>query len=330
IAERDDVKVNTATVYKLTRRNLVDFFGADKPIASITPYDAEQWRRELTRLGLSEATARKRAGTAKLFFSTAVKRRAITENPFAGLKSAAISNESRRYFLGRADADKIMEACPDTEWRLIFVLARFAGLRTPSETLALKWTDILEDKILVHSSKTERHEGKAVRFVPLFPELREPLKEAFDQAEPGEVYCISRHRKRSCNLRTQFQRIIERAGLKPWPKLFQNLRSTRETELAESWPLHVVVAWLGNSQLVAAKHYLQVTDEHFRKASQASQNATQPTSTISGKPEQPSRSDVATPSGFPEGSEVCSGLQASQGVLPGAVFRESCDSRLPF
>ena len=46
----------------------------------------------------------------------------------------------------------------------------------------------------------------------------------------------------------------------------QNLRSTRETELAEEHPIHVVCKWLGNSQPVAAKHYLQVTDEHFEKA----------------------------------------------------------------
>ena len=70
------------------------------------------------------------------------------------------------------------------------------------------------------------------------------------------------------NLRTQLIRIIRRAGLEPWPKLFQNLRSTRETELAEEYPMHVVCAWIGNTKSVAAKHYLQVTDEHFRKAAQ--------------------------------------------------------------
>lgn len=68
------------------------------------------------------------------------------------------------------------------------------------------------------------------------------------------------------NLRTTFRKIIERAGLQPWPKLFQNLRSTRETELSNEFPLHVVTAWIGNSQLVAAQHYLQVTDQHFSDA----------------------------------------------------------------
>jgi hypothetical protein len=61
-------------------------------------------------------------------------------------------------------------------------------------------------------------------------------------------------------------RIIKRAGLKPWGKPFQNLRSTRETELMETFPAHVVCGWIGNSEAIALKHYLQVTDDHFERA----------------------------------------------------------------
>ena len=40
--------------------------------------------------------------------------------------------------------------------------------------------------------------------------------------------------------------------------------------------MHVVCEWIGNSQAVAAKHYLQVTDEHFLQASkEAVQNPVQ-------------------------------------------------------
>ena len=85
------------------------------------------------------------------------------------------------------------------------------------------------------------------------------------------MWIIDGCRDTSINLRSQLNRIIRRAGLQPWPKLWQNLRSTRETELAETFPLHVVVKWIGNSQQVAAKHYLQVTDAHFESA------ASQPT-----------------------------------------------------
>jgi hypothetical protein len=42
------------------------------------------------------------------------------------------------------------------------------------------------------------------------------------------------------NWRTRFTKIIRRAGEEPWPKLFANLRATRETELTETYPGHVV------------------------------------------------------------------------------------------
>jgi len=43
----------------------------------------------------------------------------------------------------------------------------------------------------------------------------------------------------------------------------------RETELMAVYPAHVVCAWLGNTPKVAMKHYLQVTEEDYRKASES-------------------------------------------------------------
>ena len=103
----------------------------------------------------------------------------------------------------------------------------------------------------------------------------------FEQAEPHSEHVITRDREANANLRTQLHRIIRHAGLEPWPKTFQILRSTRETELAEVFPIHVVCKWIGNSELVATAHYLQITDDHFKRAvdaegfAQAAQNAAQ-------------------------------------------------------
>ena len=58
----------------------------------------------------------------------------------------------------------------------------------------------------------------------------------------------------------------EGGGVEPWVKLWQNLRSSRETEFVEKFPIQVVTAWMGNTTAVAMKHYLQVTDEHGRRA----------------------------------------------------------------
>ena len=133
------------------------------------------------------------------------------------------------------------------------------------------------ERIRITSSKTKRHVGKASRVIPLFPELRPYLDAAWDESEAGTEFVITRYREGNQNLRTQLERIIRRAGFSAWPKLFQNLRSTRETELTERFPIHVVCEWIGNSVPVAAKHYLQVTDDHYAEAlrAEAAQNAAQ-------------------------------------------------------
>src|SRR5262249_18502923 len=156
----------------------------------------------------------------------------------------------------------------------LFALSRYAGLRCPSEHLALTWADVNwgEGRMLIRSPKTEHHEGKGTRLVPIFPELRPYLEEAWEAAEPGTMHVITRCRDVNANLRTQLERIIAKAGLKPWPKLFQNLRASRATELANGFPAHVAAAWLGHSTLVANKHYWQVTDADFARAVGATNN----------------------------------------------------------
>ena len=119
-------------------------------------------------------------------------------------------------------------------------------------------------RILIDSKKTRKH--KPFRTIPLFPELEQPLSEAYDQAGEGAVYCIERYRSQDVNLRTGLERIIAKAKVETWPRLWQNLRASRETELANEYPIQVVTDGLGNSPRVAAQHYLQTTDEHFAKA----------------------------------------------------------------
>jgi Phage integrase family len=145
---------------------------------------------------------------------------------------------------------------------LLFALSRFGGLRCPSEHLALKWTDFdwERSRFRVDSPKT------GVRWVPIFPELRPFLEEAFDAAPEGAVHVINGYRDPKQNMRTRLERILRKAGVDAWPKLFHNLRASRETELTENHPIHVVCAWIGNSALIAQKHYLQVTEDHFALA----------------------------------------------------------------
>lgn len=113
--------------------------------------------------GLAPNTVRKRVSNAKQFFGDAVQRQLITRNPFVGSKGAVRSNRERDLLVTRAMAETVLEACPTAQWRLLFALSRFGGLRCPSEHLVLRWSDIdrRRNRMTVRSPKTARHEGDA-------------------------------------------------------------------------------------------------------------------------------------------------------------------------
>ncbi len=49
-------------------------------------------------------------------------------------------------------------------------------------------------------------------------------------------------------------------------RLFHNMRASRQIELTDEFPTHVVAAWLVNSLAVAERHYLKTTENHIQKA----------------------------------------------------------------
>jgi integrase len=268
IAGRDDVKALTTRNLRAAAAELIAFFGEDRRIDAITAADADDYRRALRRR-LSENTVRRLCGRARQFFRAAIRRRLLSENPFGDMRDVAVQpNKAREFFVSKEATAAVLDACPDAQWRLLVALARFGGLRVPSEVLALTWEHVgwARGRLRVPSPKTERHAGRGERVIPIFPELRPHLEECFELAAPGVPWIITRYRDSAVNLRTQLVRIIRRAGLQPWPRLFHALRSSRETELAATFPLHVVAAWLGNTPRIALKHYLQVTTADFDRA----------------------------------------------------------------
>jgi len=261
IEGRAKLKPFTRRNLQQSRRMLVERLGARTPLRSITPGDADDFKEKMLK-DYSVATVSREIVRVRQFFKAAKRRGLIDANPFEDVKGGSQANESRAFFVTREMAQAVLDACPDDEWRLIFTLSRFGGLRCPSETLELKWHDVnwAENRIVVRESKTK------TRTIPLFPEIRPYLERVFDAAPEGTEHVIQRYRRADCNLRTQLLRIIARAGLSAWPRLFHNLRASRETELVREHPIHVVCAWIGNSERVARRHYLQVTDADFEKA----------------------------------------------------------------
>jgi integrase len=273
---RQEVKPASRIVWGLVIRDLKEFLPG-KAIAEVTPADALDFKASMIARKLAAATINKRLSHCRMFFADAVERELISKNPFQRVKMAAPIDLGTRHFLDRSTFERILGAC-DPTWRTILALCRLGGLRCPSEVLSLRWQDIDwgAGKMLVHSPKTEHHANKSTREVPIYPELRPFLDEADVLAREGTVYVVENGYRAGSNspsgwigvnLRTQFCRILKRVGIKPWPKLFHSMRSSRETELVTENPLHVVAAWQGHSPAIASKHYLLVRESDFDRAS---------------------------------------------------------------
>ncbi len=205
---------------------------------------------------------------ARMLFDRARLLKLIAENPIAQVKSKNANPAENRRHIPLEDARKLMDVA-NPLWRTIIALSRLAGLRCPSEVLSLKWenVDFAAGRMTVSSPKTEQHEGRAYRVVPIFAALRPYLEDAFELAEAGEVYVVggkqgATYRASSrgkngwvgCNLRTTFEKIVRRANLTQWPRLFHNMRASCETDLMDEHGIHVVTAWLGNTPKIALNH----------------------------------------------------------------------------
>ncbi len=127
-----------------------------------------------------------------------------------------------------------------------------------------------------HCARPREPEGRRpCAVIPLFPLLRPYLETAFEHAEEGSMFVLPlEYRQRAhgpngwvnANLRTTFEKIIRRAGVDPWPRLWHSLRASCESDLAQTFPLATVTKWLGNTPSVALRHYVDPTESAFERA----------------------------------------------------------------
>jgi len=263
------VKASTGRTYQQTLQSLLKHFGGDIAINTLTVANADEWRKAISESGLATATVSKRVRVAKAIFRKAVKWDLLLRNPFEDLRSGSQSNPDRAFYITPEMMQAVLAECSSDQWRCILILCRYAGLRCPSELIGLTWGDVnWERKLLtVRSPKTAGYEGHEVRIVPITKEVMPILETLYHKAETGSVEIIDRQLNTGSNLRTNLKRMILRAGMKPWPRIYQNLRSSRATQwLDEAYPLHVVADWMGHSVEVLAKHYAQVLDTHLERA----------------------------------------------------------------
>jgi integrase len=269
-------KPGTREVWKQVMANLKTYLPKGILLREVTAGHAKNFYESLKASGMASTTIYKRIGFARQFFNDALDWELIDKNPFLKVKPVNASAKSN-VEVPRAVIEEVLKHC-DLTWKVIVTLSRYAGMRCPSEVLSLRWSDIDwgSGRMDITEPKVEHHAGRGKRSCPIFPEVREILELAKEQASDRAEFVVDHpeYRRAACsaygwrnaNLRTQFTRILKKAGFEPWNRLFHSMRASRQTELEDQFPLHVVCSWLGNSPRIAQRSYLLVTEDHFLAA----------------------------------------------------------------
>ncbi len=144
VARRSDLRPSSLIVLRHVARNLSEFFG-DTAMADVTRGDGDDFARWLLKDGRSAsqvenkgtslcgATCGKRIQHASTIFNDAVRRGVIPSNPLSDVRRPAATNDERKVYVPAATVETLIELERDPEWRLLLALARYLGLRTPSE-----------------------------------------------------------------------------------------------------------------------------------------------------------------------------------------------------
>ncbi len=289
-----ELKPRSVELLRQTAAKLIGHFGTGCALSDVTPAEAAGWQAGL-RAELSEATVRLHTRNAKTMFKAGIEWELLSRSPFTGLKSASLAAE-RDYYLPPGDAARLIQAAPCAQWRLLLGLARYAGLRVPSESHGLRWGDVdwERGRLRVYAPKAHRQgrsEADATRIVPIEPRLLSLLEDAFGAAPAGQEHVITLSRS---NLRRTlvgdnargYRGIVDKAGLPVWSDAFQTLRRSCESEWSTRYPQHAVSTWLGHGMRVSEQHYLSVPDELYDRASrggEAQRNAQQSACAPSGQ-----------------------------------------------
>lgn len=283
IEGHDKANADTKRHLRMTVWLLTEKFGETTDLRSITVEKAKAWREWLVELGYAEATIARHVKRARELYEGS--RLIAPINPFLEVFAGDMANRERIEFISIEDVDKMMAVATDDHWRLIVALSRYGGLRVVSETASLEWEDVDWVRDCITLWKAARTSTKKkLRTLPIFAELRPYLQAVYTPGQVGKVLPQRAH----TNWREGLEKIIRKAGLVQWPRIWHNMRSSRETELRDVFPAYVVAEWLGHSEAIGTKHYSKPNDAHYRRAALfgAAQNPTRQMSFSASGPKQ--------------------------------------------
>ncbi len=271
--EKSDWASSTKRRMRCSLRRFPDFI-REKPVDFYLDRESSKTRimtinKALLDAGHAKATVSKTNGDLSQVGNWAVGMGFIEFNPFSALPTPKAVNKDRNVDVPAETIIECIKVCGDPDLRIILALARFAGLRIPSELSQLNWThyDVSENTLSALNNNKQGEDHR--KTIPVWPILEKYLQEHWEETAEKSESIVTQETLRvtAAAIRGRAERVIKKAGFQLWPRLFQNLRSSFENDLKRSGiPLADVAEMLGHSEKVQAESYLKLSKKDIDQA----------------------------------------------------------------
>ena len=182
-----DRKASTKAMYAtMARQHIIGSKIGGEPLDKLRPSHIEAWKVELEHRGLSESTIRSAYTILRAVLDTAVRDRALAQNPAHAVRRPRVPVTEAAYLTPDQVRSLLLAAKP-SRYAPLFELLVNTGLRR-GEALALHWSDIdFDEKLLRVRGTLARVAGELVvtetktprsrRVIPLSPAAERLLRD---------------------------------------------------------------------------------------------------------------------------------------------------------
>ena len=248
------MKPNSLKNDKHAVNKLLDFFTVKRRIDTIHVAECKDFRVWLeTECKNNEATVNRTINRCRTIFKRGVEMKYISDNPFSKVKAGKSVNKARRIPARNATMEnvlKVLAFCDCEEFIMLVLLARFEGLRTPSECRNLKFSNFSGGFLrIADDTKT------GCREIPIADVVRKQLDILKKNARPGQEYIFTKKLGSENTIAKRLRGFMEKAGI-DWGKPLQNLRVAFLNDLSRAGlSTQSIDNWGGNSGPVRADSY---------------------------------------------------------------------------
>ncbi|WP_457681072.1 tyrosine-type recombinase/integrase [Thermovibrio sp.] len=154
-------------------RNFRELIG-DLYVQDLSTRHLDDYVRQVLATGASRTTTNTHIRHLKAVFTKAVEWELLKENPFRKYKLLKVQQKPPAFLLP-GQVDKVLKVIDEPEWRFVFKLFVYTGMRL-SEVANLQWRDIDLHRGVITVRKAKNYQ---TRVIPIHPKLKEELESRY-------------------------------------------------------------------------------------------------------------------------------------------------------